>query len=89
MEELINAGADVNSVDLDGDTALMCAAISGKRHSVSILIESGADVNKANNNGNVPIICFARNGNDKSITELIRARADVNIMKRPLNHQSQ
>ena len=82
VEELIKAGADVNSVDLDGDTALMCAAITGKGHCVSTLIEAGADVNIANNDGYVPIMCFARNGDDKSITELIRAGADVNIVNK-------
>ena len=80
MEELINAGADVNKVDLDGDTAMMCAAITGKGNCISTLIEAGADVNIANKNGYVPIMCFARNGDDESITELIMAGADVNIV---------
>ena len=35
----------MNCVDLDGDTALMCAAITGKGHCISTLIEAGADVN--------------------------------------------
>ena len=65
LERLIKAGADVNIVNLDGDTAVMCAAITGKGQCLSILIEAEADVNIANNEGYVPIMCFARKKDKK------------------------
>ena len=82
LEEMIKAGADVNIINLDGDTALMCAALTGQGHCLSTLIEAGADVNIANTDYYVPIMCFARKKDDESIKTLIEAGADVNIVNK-------
>ena len=43
---LIEAGADVNQVDMYGTHALINAAKGGNLSMAQILIEAGADVNK-------------------------------------------
>lgn len=45
LQELINAGADVNEVGSGGNTALIYAAREGQTESVEILISANADVN--------------------------------------------
>ena len=42
---LIEKGAEVNSKDEDGNTALMKAISKGLKHIDSVLVESGAEVN--------------------------------------------
>ena len=43
VRSLIDAGADVNAADEDGDTALMNAAWNGHVETVKLLLEAGAD----------------------------------------------
>ena len=47
VKALIEAGADVNKADDDGETPLYMAAWNGHEAVVKALIEAGADVNKA------------------------------------------
>ncbi|KAK0630722.1 ankyrin repeat-containing domain protein [Bombardia bombarda] len=44
IRKLIDAGADVNYADSDGDTALVVAARVGDKEAVQLLLEHGADV---------------------------------------------
>ncbi|PWU15918.1 MAG: hypothetical protein C5B50_14510 [Verrucomicrobia bacterium] len=45
MDELIKAGADVNVISRNGDTALLTAVTEHKRKLVKRLLDAGADVN--------------------------------------------
>jgi ankyrin repeat protein len=45
---LLDKGAKVNAQDLDGDTALMCAARNGRPETIRILLDRGADANLTN-----------------------------------------
>lgn len=47
-KELIKNGADVNTVDKNGRTALMFATIEGRTDIVKELIKNGVDVNAVN-----------------------------------------
>ncbi|KAL5997556.1 hypothetical protein ACLOJK_008486 [Asimina triloba] len=51
---LIACGADLNSADIDGQTALHVAACKGYTQLVRILVEGGADVNRMDANGRIP-----------------------------------
>ncbi|KAK6495994.1 hypothetical protein TWF481_002023 [Arthrobotrys musiformis] len=44
VEKLLNAGADINLADRDGDTALIVAASVGDAELVAFLLERGADI---------------------------------------------
>ena len=72
----LQIGADVNSTDMNGKTALINAAIWNQDKCVNLLIEGGADVNIATNQGDTALM-FANCSNMKS---LLKAGADVNAV---------
>ncbi len=50
----LDAGADVNAIDRDGNTALMIATKKGYTSNIPVLMEAGADPTIANNSGETP-----------------------------------
>jgi len=79
---LIDAGADVNSQDSYGVSALMYAAISGSVEIMEKLIEDGADVNTKDQDGRTALIEVLATENDLPIDiiqSLCDAGADVNV----------
>ncbi len=79
---LIDAGADVNSKDAYGVTAMMYAAICGSVEVLERLIEEGADVNSQDVDGRTVLIETLTTENDipvSAIQSLIKAGADPNI----------
>ena len=74
----IEAGADVNTTDDKGATALCKAASEGRVNCVNKLIEVGASVNTADTEGDTALFYAARFGREKCIEHLIQAGADVN-----------
>jgi ankyrin repeat protein len=53
---LIDAGADVNATNEDGDRALLHAVFRGQTHIVKLLLERGADFRPANSKGYTPLM---------------------------------
>ena len=51
VKDLLAAGANIDDVDLDGWTALMCASVRGRGDSVEILLQHGANVNVVTTKG--------------------------------------
>lgn len=51
VEVLLKHGADSNSIDIDGTTALMSAVRQRNSTMMKMLIKSGADINAQDNNG--------------------------------------
>ncbi|CCC07660.1 unnamed protein product [Sordaria macrospora k-hell] len=51
LRKLLNAGADINATNQDGETALIVAAKEGDRSVVRFLLKNGADVMHFSNNG--------------------------------------
>jgi ankyrin repeat protein len=63
VQALIDAGADVNIKNDNGDTALMCAAYNGKLDVVKYLAGNPrVDISAKNNYGNTALMMAARNG---------------------------
>jgi len=91
LPSLIRAGADLNSIDQMGETALMKAAMVGELESLQALIEAGADVSLADPRKNTALIFAAGmrrsqmesfHVDETSVTsiveQLLAAGADVN-----------
>lgn len=79
---LLSQGADVNSRDRWGWTALLNATIKGNLEMVKYLLENGADPNLAGKDGRAPIIAASWNSYPAIVDSLIKARANVNLINR-------
>lgn len=93
VQMLLDAGADVNFKNTNGDTALVYAALCGTLYKIDrkviidksiikILLNAGADVNAKNNNGITALMAILNYRQTESNTELIqmllKAGADGN-----------
>ena len=52
LQCLIEAKADINTIDNDQQTPLMWAALMGRKKAVELLLQAGADINIVDTNGN-------------------------------------
>ena len=82
VQELIDDGYDVNTLDRFGDTALSEAAAHRHIDIVRMLLDAGADLNLGNE---TPLYIAAGNGHIDIIQILIDAGADLNSV----NHLNQ
>ena len=80
VDLLISKKADVNSVDVNGNTALHYAVFDGSQKIVALLIAKGADVNLKNYNGVTPLHNASNKGPAGLIKLLIANGADVNSL---------
>lgn len=80
VKELLEAGADVNAKNNDGNTALILAArntdINNSFNAVKTLLEAGANVNIANNEGKTALIVaiaseYAQKASNMCVVNLI------------------
>jgi ankyrin repeat protein len=62
---LLEAGADTNAADLNGETALMQAAFDGYDDLAELLIEAGADPNPANLQGDTAMSLAVSKGHSR------------------------
>ena len=81
---LLNAGAEPEAKDRDGNTALHYAFKRGFMgsdcpQSIDWLIKSPVDVNSLNAKGQTPLMLAAQSGDVKGIRQLIRGGANVNL----------
>lgn len=75
---LINAGADVNKANIDGQTPLYIVSRDGHYDIAKLLIDAGADVHNADQDGTTPL-CVALAMEYPTIVQLlIDSGADVN-----------
>nr|XP_015214813.1 PREDICTED: ankyrin repeat and SOCS box protein 1 isoform X2 [Lepisosteus oculatus] len=76
---LIKQGAEVDLVDVKGQTALYVAVVNGHLNCVKILLEAGADPNGSRHHRSTPVYHAARVGRVDILQELIRYNADVDV----------
>lgn len=79
MDFLIRKGAEVDLVDVKGQTALYVAVVNGHLESTKILLEAGADPNGSRHHRSTPVYHASRVGRDDILKALIRYGADVDV----------
>lgn len=84
VELLHNHGADINSTNGQGDTALHWACVRSNTELVKFLIDKGADVNKQNNDGENALARVDGRTDHQIIKDLLEAGSDVNMQKYPV-----
>lgn len=79
-EELIKKGAEIDTRDKKGDTALIAACRSSNTDEfIDFLIKSGANVNmQSSKDGKTPLIVAAEKKSEKNIKKLVENGADLN-----------
>ena len=77
VRTLVQQGADVNSREPDGTTALHWAARVGSGTIADVLLSAGADVNAANRYGLTPLAVATKAGQTAMMQKLLKAGADV------------
>ena len=75
---LLEAGADPNAADREGETALMKASGYGVRESVRVLIEHHADVNRKDVKGRTALMHASAGHRSDAIPLLLEHGADAN-----------
>lgn len=78
VRRLVQDGADVNSGQADGATALHWAAYHGDAELAELLLEAGADPSAANRNGSTPLWLAASQGDAMMIKTLLEGGANAN-----------
>jgi ankyrin repeat protein len=76
---LLVHGADVNSKDKDGGSALSHASRTVQTDVVSILLANGADPNASDNYGRTPLMFAVDNAGADVVKLLLEKGADVNV----------
>ena len=78
---LIEAGANVNQNNSNGDTALKSHAFSGHLQCVNALMEAGGEVNASNKKFETPLMMSVSTGNKKNVARaLLNKGANINIL---------
>ncbi|XP_060091660.1 ankyrin repeat and SOCS box protein 1 [Heteronotia binoei] len=76
---LIQKGAEIDLVDVKGQTALYVAVVHGHLECVRILLEAGADPNGSHHHRSTPVYHAARVGRADILRELIKYGANVDV----------
>ncbi|KAJ4303185.1 hypothetical protein N0V90_002078 [Kalmusia sp. IMI 367209] len=71
VKMLLDAGAEVNHVDMNGDTALILAAAVGDTKSVECLLENGANIRVSSPNTGTALQAALKSGDQDCIEMLI------------------
>ncbi len=75
---LLESGADPNSVDQDGETALMKASAKGLKQTIRLLIGHHADINRKDKTGRTALMHAAAGHSSDAIPLLLENGADPN-----------
>ncbi|MDA9098080.1 ankyrin repeat domain-containing protein [bacterium] len=75
---LLDAGADVDAANNNGDTPLILASLNGHGHIVDALLRAGANVSAVDQFGSCALFYASRQGHCGLVDALLAAGADVN-----------
>ena len=85
VDNLIQAGVDVNTVDSKGKTPLLLGVTNACNQCMNLLMESAPNVNTVDKNGNTPLLLKGCNSYHECVNLLIESGADVNITDTNMN----
>ncbi|WP_085314689.1 ankyrin repeat domain-containing protein [Derxia lacustris] len=74
---LVNAGADLDARNADGNNALWLACFANDPATIEVLVEGGVDVDNQNDNGATCLMYAASAGKTEAVVQLLKAGADV------------
>ena len=77
---LIEAGADLDAKNVDGNTPLIRAACEGRTELASVLVKVGADIDAQNEDGYSALILAKRRGHLEIVELLLAAGADRTLV---------
>lgn len=80
VQQAIEKGLSVNTIDPSGHTLLMLASYNGHTGIVEKLLEAGADVNLTNPTGTTPLMLAASGPFPATVQALLAAGAKVNAI---------
>jgi len=78
VQKLLKQHVDVNTVEVDGATALHWATYNDDMENAEILIRAGANAKVTNRYGVAPLSLACTNGNERMVELLLKAGADPN-----------
>ncbi|HSE22744.1 MAG TPA: ankyrin repeat domain-containing protein [Pyrinomonadaceae bacterium] len=83
MDSLLSKGASIDTVDSEGNTALILAAKQGNMSGVEYLLKKGAKVDQRNANGETALVLAKRIHENKQIgnAELVQSRVVEMLLK--------
>jgi ankyrin repeat protein len=79
VRALVSRGADVNTAEADGATALHWASYRDDLASADVLVRAGARVNAVNDLGATPLWAASQNGSAAMVRRLLEAGANPNL----------
>ena len=85
VQNLIEAGADLNAKDADCMTALMYASMKGCTEIVRLLLSAGAEVDAKEDYGWTALLFAANYGYPEIVQLLLQAGADVGCLASTIN----
>ena len=77
LSYLLKAGASTETRSDRGGTALITAALNGRRRSAQLLLSAGADIEARSSRGYTPLMAAAWYGNADCVNLLLAAHAEV------------
>ncbi|KAL0380266.1 UNVERIFIED_CONTAM: Potassium channel SKOR [Sesamum angustifolium] len=77
IQHLVEAGADPNKMDYNGQSALHRAASKGYEDIIQFLVEKQVQINPRDHFGRTPLFEAIKNGHDRAASLLVRAGASL------------
>lgn len=89
---LIDAGADINQGDADGNTPLLIAILNNHDELAQILIDKGADVNQVNKDGRSPLFAAVDahdvDWSDRPLVKEADKVSSLDVIKSLIDHKA-
>lgn len=79
VQELLEAGANVNHRNMDGTNALWAACVANSEEIADLLLQWGCAIDNQNENGATVLMYAASNGRTQWVDYLLRAGADIRL----------